>query len=83
MLTLFGGEHMLGGITGYLAEETTDEDPERVAAVAQLSWAYLQSALFPGDQSWNDAKAKFTRENPIGSIVGRRAQLPRLSCVKN
>lgn len=69
LFTLFGGEHMLGGITGYLAEETTDEDPERVSAVAQVSWAYLWSALFPGDKSWTSVQAKFTSPNPIGSIV--------------
>jgi hypothetical protein len=35
---------MLGGISGYLVTETTDENPERVAAVQRLTCAYLQSA---------------------------------------
>jgi hypothetical protein len=69
LLTLFGGEHMLGGITGYLAKETTDEDPKRVAAVAQVSWAYLQSALYSGDQAWDKVKAEFNSPNPTGSIA--------------
>jgi dienelactone hydrolase len=69
LLTLFGGEHMLGGITGYSAEETTDENPERVAAVALVSWAYLQSAFYPADQAWDNVKTKFNSLNPTGSIM--------------
>jgi hypothetical protein len=69
LLTLFGGEHMLGGITGYSAEETTDENPERVAAVALVSWAYLQSVFYPADQAWDNVKAKFNSLNSTGSIV--------------
>ncbi len=69
LLTLFGGEHMLGGITGYLAEETTDESPERVAAVAQVSWAYLRSSLLPGDQAWVKAKAEFSGGNLVGHMI--------------
>ncbi|WP_158829922.1 alpha/beta hydrolase family protein [Mucilaginibacter lacusdianchii] len=68
LLTLFGGEHMLGGITGYLAEETTDENPERVAAVARVGWAYLRSVLVASDQPWANEKAKLTVPNPIGNI---------------
>lgn len=52
LLTVFGGEHMLGGISGYDAAETTDENPERVALVQQLTWAYLRTALYPEDTSW-------------------------------
>lgn len=42
LLTLFGGEHSLGGITGYHAGETTDENPERVAQVQRVTTAYLR-----------------------------------------
>ncbi len=28
LLTLFGAEHILGGVSGYDAAETTDESPE-------------------------------------------------------
>ncbi|MCY1042895.1 chlorophyllase [Corallococcus sp. bb12-1] len=52
LVMLFGAEHMLGGISGYLVTETTDENPERVAAVQRLTWAYLRSALYPGDPAW-------------------------------
>ncbi|MEI9939023.1 MAG: chlorophyllase [Pseudomonadota bacterium] len=57
LLTLFGGEHLLGGISGYDAKETTDENPERVALVQRMTWAFLQSALNPGDVAWRDACA--------------------------
>ena len=63
LVTLFGGEHMLGGISGYLAEETTDENPERVAVVQQLTLAYFRSALYPEDMAWATASAALA-ENP-------------------
>ena len=49
LLTLFGAEHMFGGVSGYDAGVTSEENPERVAAVRALIWAYLRSALDPGD----------------------------------
>ncbi|OGX87944.1 alpha/beta hydrolase family protein [Hymenobacter coccineus] len=52
LLTIVGGEHGLGGISGYDAAETTDEHPARVALVAQLTGAYLRTALDPDDGSW-------------------------------
>lgn len=55
LLTLFGGEHMLGGISGYLLRETTDENPSRVAVVQQLTYAYIRSSLYPGDPAWANA----------------------------
>jgi hypothetical protein len=57
LLTVFGGGHMLGGISGYDAAETTDENPQRVALVRALTWAYLRSSLYPGDSSWDEAVA--------------------------
>ncbi|GAA0253115.1 alpha/beta hydrolase family protein [Cryptosporangium japonicum] len=42
LLTLFGGEHSLGGITGYASAETTDENPERVAQIQRVTTAYLR-----------------------------------------
>jgi len=69
LVTLFGGEHMLGGISGYLVTETTDENPERVAAVQLLTWAYLRNMLYPGDPSWSIACRKFSESpNPLGRI---------------
>jgi predicted dienelactone hydrolase len=60
LLTLFGAEHGLGGIAGYDAAETTDENPEMVAAVARLTAAYLRSQLFPGDDAWQAAREALT-----------------------
>ncbi len=63
LLTVFGGEHGLGGIAGYDAAETTDENPERVAVVQRLSWAYLRSAFFPGDLAWPEAQRSLARQH--------------------
>ncbi|MEV6236284.1 alpha/beta fold hydrolase [Lentzea sp. NPDC051838] len=45
LLVLEGGEHGLGGVSGYDVAETTDESPERVALVQRLTTAYLRSRL--------------------------------------
>ena len=45
LLTLYDAEHGLSGISGYDVAETTDENPERVAAVGRLTWAYLHTEL--------------------------------------
>jgi hypothetical protein len=69
LLTLFGGEHSLGGIPGYEVAETTDEDPQRVAVLQRLTTAYLRSALDPTDSSWEDARtALSSSDSPIGRI---------------
>ncbi len=56
MLTVFGAEHIFGGISGYDALETSDENPERVAFVCETILAYLQSALDTKDPGWEEAK---------------------------
>ncbi|MFF3291270.1 alpha/beta hydrolase family protein [Streptomyces sp. NPDC003023] len=56
LLTLFDAEHGLGGVSGYDAAETTDESPERVAALARLTGAYLRSELYPGNSAWKAAR---------------------------
>jgi pimeloyl-ACP methyl ester carboxylesterase len=72
LVTLFGAEHMLGGISGYLVTETTDENPDRVAAVQRLTWAYLRSALYPGDNAWPVALATLMENpNPVGRVDGK------------
>jgi dienelactone hydrolase len=57
LVTLLGAGHGLGGISAFDAAETTDENPERVAAVARLAGAFLRSQLFPGDAAWAEAQA--------------------------
>jgi predicted dienelactone hydrolase len=72
LLTLSGAEHSLGGIPGYEAAETTDEDPDRVAVVQRLTWAYLRSSLYLDDPSWPAARAAFMESpNPLGRIESR------------
>ncbi|MBK1787970.1 alpha/beta hydrolase family protein [Prauserella cavernicola] len=69
LLTLFGGEHLLGGIHGYNANDTTDESPERVALVRRACWAYLRSALGIDDLAWKQMQAELAdTAEPIGRI---------------
>ncbi|MER5967780.1 alpha/beta fold hydrolase [Streptomyces sp. NPDC002057] len=72
LLTLFDAEHGLGGIAGYDAAETTDESPERVAALAQLTAAYLRTQLHPGDNAWQTTCESFTTgPNPAGRVESK------------
>ena len=58
LLTLTGGEHSLGGITGYGVTETTDENPERVAWIQEQTVAYVRHALDP--DAWPAPKDETT-----------------------
>lgn len=72
LLTLFGAGHALGGIPGYDVAETTDESPERVAAVGRLTAAYLRSRLHPGDNAWQAAReALATSPDPVGRVEAK------------
>lgn len=72
LFTAFGGEHALGGIPGYEVRETTDERPQRVAAIQHLSTAFLRSALHAGDPAWHEAVAALASEPaPEGSIEAK------------
>ncbi|MHB2264585.1 alpha/beta hydrolase family protein [Aliihoeflea sp. PC F10.4] len=69
LFTAFGGEHGLGGLAGYESRETTDERPQRVAAIQSLSTAYLRSALYPGNPAWDLAVADLAGESsPEGAV---------------
>ncbi|MFD4481941.1 alpha/beta hydrolase family protein [Streptomyces sp. NPDC058471] len=70
LLTLFGGEHGLGGISGYDVAETTDENPGRVSVVQRLTSAYLRSELYPGDSAWQSERDALTADpDPVGRIT--------------
>ncbi|ATE55840.1 alpha/beta hydrolase family protein [Actinosynnema pretiosum] len=69
LLTLVGGEHTLGGIQGREAAATTDENPERVAAIARLTTAYLLAALGGDDAAWTAESAAL--DAGIGRVTGR------------
>ncbi len=72
LLTLFGAEHSLGGIAGYEVKETTDENPERVALIQWLTWAYLRDALDIEDSSWSAARtALLENTHPLGQIEAK------------
>ena len=72
LLMLFGAKHLLGGVSGYDAAETTDENPERVALIQRLTWAYLRTALSPEDPAWPAARtALLESPSPLGRIESR------------
>ncbi|MFF1739899.1 alpha/beta hydrolase family protein [Streptomyces mirabilis] len=72
LLTLFDAEHGLGGVSGYDVAETTDENPERVAAVQRLTWAYLRTELHPGDSAWQAARDTLTADpDPLGRVESK------------
>ncbi|MEU4242250.1 chlorophyllase [Actinoplanes sp. NPDC026619] len=68
LLTVFGGEHSLGGIHGYRAADTTDESPERVDLIRRASWAFLRKALEIDATDWQNITAA---PGPAGSIVAK------------
>jgi len=72
LLTLTDAEHCLGGISGYDAAETTDENPERVQAVAQLTSAYLRTQLGSDPTTWPTAQQRFAaRPTPLGQVESK------------
>jgi dienelactone hydrolase len=72
LLTFYGAEHMFGGISGYDAVETSDENPERVAALRALVWAYLRTQLYPGDTAWDNAIAALeSNADPIAKAESK------------
>ncbi|MFD6463673.1 chlorophyllase, partial [Streptomyces roseolus] len=72
LLTIFGGEHLLGGIQGYDATGTTDESPVRVALIRETAAAYLRTALGIDDTAWKHAQAERAQStDPIGRIENK------------
>ncbi|MEU6731647.1 chlorophyllase [Streptomyces physcomitrii] len=78
LLTLHGAEHSLGGIPGYEAAETTDENPARLALLQQVTWAYLRHALGIDSSGWTAARRALEGgTHPLGRLdtkegAGRR-----------
>lgn len=72
LLTVFNGEHLLGGIQGHDNVETTDESPDRVAAIAELTAAYLRTAFDPDDTAWQTAQdALATGPDAFGRVESK------------
>jgi len=73
LLTVFGAEHIFGGISGYDARETSDENPERVAFVCESILAYIRSTFDPNDSSWEEAKKALNGvAGALGSIESKQ-----------
>ncbi|MFD7117869.1 alpha/beta hydrolase family protein [Streptomyces sp. NPDC059922] len=68
LLTVFGAEHFLGGISGYHSAETTDENPERVALVQRVTLAYLRHALGIDSADWTATQKAFADPHPLGQL---------------
>jgi hypothetical protein len=72
MLMLHEAEHGLGGVSAYDAAETTDENPERVAALRALVWAYLRTALHLDGGAWSEATTALRNApDPMGTIASK------------
>ncbi|MFB4194845.1 alpha/beta hydrolase family protein [Streptomyces carpaticus] len=69
LLTLYGAEHSLGGVSGYEAAKTTDEEPARVGAVQRLTTAYLRAVLGGDTSGWRAAATALAGEAyPLGEL---------------
>ncbi|MFJ9175836.1 alpha/beta hydrolase family protein [Streptomyces sp. NPDC102360] len=74
LLTLFGAEHFLGGISGYGAAETTDENPPHVALVQDVTTAYLRDALGLGGSGWTAVRSELAEgTHPLGRLESKGA----------
>lgn len=74
LLTLAGAEHSLGGIPGYDAAETTDENPALVALLQQVTVAYLRHALGIDSTGWQTAQDILgTGTHPLGHLEVKNA----------
>ncbi|MFB8380616.1 alpha/beta hydrolase family protein [Streptomyces rubiginosohelvolus] len=69
LLTVHGGEHFLGGISGYRSAETTDENPDRLALVQQVTLAYLRHITGTDHTDWNNARAVLADGHPLGHLA--------------
>jgi fermentation-respiration switch protein FrsA (DUF1100 family) len=78
LLTVFGADHFLGGISGYEVKETTGENPAQVTVVQQVTWAYLRHALGIEDSSWRAVQKVLSDEtSPLGRIESKNEQPQR------
>jgi dienelactone hydrolase len=69
LLTITDGEHTLGGIAGEAVKETTDENPARVALVADAVAGYLLDALGVDPARWQTLQRNATASPTVLSIT--------------
>lgn len=72
LLTLVGAEHSFGGIVGQEVKETTDDSPERVALIQQVTTAYLRHALGVDDVGWAAAQELLVHGHAAGRLESKR-----------
>lgn len=69
LLTISGGEHGLGGIAGFDAKETTDEDPDIRETVFRMTAAWLRSIFDSNDYAWAVASNALAQDgNTLGHV---------------
>ncbi|MFF3225686.1 alpha/beta hydrolase family protein [Nocardia suismassiliense] len=71
LLTVYGGEHFLGGISGYAVAETTDENPGRVALVQHVTLAFLRHVTEIDDTDWKTAQSVLADTHPLGRLESK------------
>ena len=72
LVTLTGGGHNLGGVSGYDVAETDDDSLERVAAVQWLTWAYLRTQLGLDDTAFSTAASALeSAAEPLGRVESK------------
>ncbi|MEW2066329.1 chlorophyllase [Streptomyces sp. NPDC007346] len=71
LLAIAEGEHTLGGLAGEMVAETTDEEPARVALVADAISAYLLDAFELSGTEWRDLGAEATTDDSAWSISSK------------
>ncbi|NAZ73966.1 alpha/beta fold hydrolase [Kineococcus sp. T13] len=71
LLIIADGEHTLGGVAGEAVRETSDEDPERVALVADAVAAYLLDVLGGDSTAWQDLHERAAAGSAAFSIEGK------------
>ncbi|MFF0835044.1 MULTISPECIES: alpha/beta hydrolase family protein [unclassified Streptomyces] len=71
LLTLAEAEHTMGGVAGERVAETTDEDPARVAFLADTIAAYLRAALGLDDAEWTRLVGIAEDRDGAWSITGK------------
>jgi dienelactone hydrolase len=72
LLTVAGGEHSLGGISGYDVAETTDPDPDRVDLVRSAVLRWLRSTLLHRTTQWSDFERGLAGDEPPRGRVEQR-----------
>jgi len=74
LLNVHGGEHSLGGISGYEAAEATDENLPRAALVMRMTAAFLRMRLGLDRGAWAREVTSLRRERAHMASVEERVE---------